>query len=57
MEGSRNSALKGAAPRGGVVCSAAVPGFAIHGLAYDDDPNFVYPDDVSPETSPLTVPG
>ncbi|WP_354263303.1 HNH endonuclease [Arthrobacter sp. OAP107] len=49
MEGSRNSALTGAAPRGGVVCSAAVPGFAIHGLAYDDDPNFVYPDDVSPE--------
>ncbi|MDQ0865792.1 HNH endonuclease [Arthrobacter globiformis] len=49
MEGSRISALTGAAPRGRVVRSAAVPELAVHGLAYDDDPNFVHADDVSPE--------
>ncbi|WP_314191083.1 HNH endonuclease [uncultured Arthrobacter sp.] len=49
MEGSGNSALTGAAPRGGVVRAAAVAEFAVHGLAYEDDPNFVYAGDVSPE--------
>ncbi|MDQ0865929.1 HNH endonuclease [Arthrobacter globiformis] len=45
MEGIRNSALPAAAPHGGVLQAAAVP----DRFPYDDDPNFVDPDDVLPE--------
>jgi hypothetical protein len=64
MEGNGNSALTAAAPHGGALQAAAVPGaelrdadflfdavdeFADDRFPYDDDPNFVYADDVSPE--------